>query len=41
MRPGKTDIQKDYVKDLLKYQNEPWDESNWVVLDFSGVTMNP
>ena len=41
LRPGKTQNQGDYVRDLLKYQNGPWDESNWVVLDFSGVTMSP
>ena len=41
LRPGKTSGQGDYVKDLLKYQNESWDESNWVVLDFGGVTMSP
>ena len=41
LRPGKTSKQGDYVRDLLKYQNDPWDESNWVVLDFSGVTMSP
>ena len=41
LRPGKTNKQGDYVKDLLKYQNDPWDESNWVVLDFSGVSMSP
>lgn len=42
--PGKTDGQRDYVKDILKYKrilNEvvqpTWDESNWVVLDFSGI----
>ena len=41
LRPGKTTNQGDYVKELLKYQNDPWDESNWVVLDMSGVTMSP
>ena len=42
--PGKTDGQRDYVKDILKYKrilNEEvqptWDESNWVVLDFSDI----
>ena len=42
--PGKTDGQRDYVKDILKYKRilddevQPaWDESNWVVLDFSGI----
>ena len=41
LRPGQTTNQGDYVKELLKYQNDPWDESNWVVLDMSGVTMSP
>ncbi len=28
--------EKDYVKDLMKYQRaDGWDQSNWVVLDFS------
>ena len=42
-RPGKTDVQKDYVSSLLKYQTREWDESNWVVLDFNdeNVTMSP
>ena len=42
--PGKTDGQRDYVKDILKYKRilddevQPaWDESNWVVLDFSDI----
>lgn len=30
------DGQQDYVKDILKYQrNEGWDQSNWVILDFT------
>ena len=41
LRPARTTNQGDYVKELLKYQNDPWDESNWVVLDMSGVTMSP
>ncbi len=46
--PGKTDGQRDYVKDILKYKRilddevQPtWDESNWVVLDFSGIEDDP
>ena len=42
--PGKTAGQRDYVKDILKYKRilddevQPtWDESNWVVLDFSDI----
>ena len=42
--PGKTDGHRDYVKDILKYKRilddevQPaWDESNWVVLDFSDI----
>jgi len=41
LRPGKTAKQGDYVKELLKYQNDEWDQSNWVVLDMSSVTMSP
>ena len=42
-RPAKTDKQKDYMRDLLKYQTRVWGESNWVVLDFNNqdVTMSP
>ncbi len=40
-RPAKTDGQTDYMRDILKYQNNVWDESNWVILDFSNVTMSP
>jgi hypothetical protein len=42
-RPGKTDSQTDYVMNILRYQdkNKGWDESNWVVLDFSNVTEDP
>lgn len=29
--------QKDYVKNILHYQNHDWDQSNWVILDFSGL----
>lgn len=29
--------QKDYVKNILHYQNHDWDQSNWVILDFSKV----
>ena len=43
-RPAKTDGQRDYVKDILKYprildgeKQQTWDESNWVILDFSGL----
>lgn len=40
--PGKTDSQKDYVKDILKYEwQETWDESNWVILDFSNLDNDP
>lgn len=32
------DGQQDYVKDILKYQrNEGWDQSNWVILDFTAA----
>ena len=41
-RPGKTDTQRDYVKDILKYEwQETWDESNWVILDFGGIEGDP
>lgn len=40
-RPAMTSGQTDYLTDILKYQNRDWDESNWVVLDFSNVTGNP
>ena len=47
-RPGKTDGQADYVKDILKYKRilndevqQNWDESNWVILDFSGIDDDP
>lgn len=33
--------QKDYVTDMLKYQQHDWDQSNWVVLNFSGVADDP
>ena len=29
--------QKDYVKNILHYQKHDWDQSNWVILDFSGL----
>ncbi len=29
--------QKDYVKNILHYQKQDWDQSNWVILDFSGL----
>lgn len=35
------DGQKDYVKDILKYQTKQWDQSNWVVINFSGVESLP
>ena len=31
------DGQTDYVKDILGLQTRDWDQSNWVVLDFSGL----
>ena len=31
------DGQIDYVKDVLGLQTRDWDQSNWVVLDFSGL----
>ena len=47
-RPDKTDGQADYVKDILKYKRilndevqQSWDESNWVILDFSGIDDDP
>ena len=40
-RPAMTNEQQDYVKDILKYQKNDWDESNWVILDFSGITADP
>ncbi len=30
--------QKDYMMDVLKWQKNDWDQSNWVILDFSGVS---
>lgn len=35
------DGQIDYVKDILEYQKTDWDQSNWVVLDFTGVDSDP
>lgn len=35
------DGQTDYVKDILEYQKLDWDQSNWVVLDFTGVDSDP
>jgi hypothetical protein len=32
------DGQTDYVKDVLGLQKRDWDQSNWVVLDFSGLS---
>jgi len=29
--------QKDYVRDVIGWQNRDWDQSNWVILDFSSV----
>ena len=41
-RAAKTEGQKDYVKDILKYQQDvAWDESNWVLLDFGGTDADP
>ena len=37
-RPAKTSGQTDYMRDILEYQNGEWDESNWVILDFSNYT---
>lgn len=33
--------QKDYVKNILHYQNHDWDQSNWVILDFSNLDDSP
>lgn len=35
------DGQYDYVKSMLAYQKHDWDQSNWVVLDFSGLEEDP
>lgn len=35
------DGQEDYVMDILHYQTKPWDQSNWVVIDFSNVEGDP
>ena len=36
------DYQDDYVKSILHYQQGlPWDESNWVILDFAGIDATP
>ena len=47
-RPAKTAGQRDYVKDILKYPRvldgeaqANWDESNWVILDFSNISADP
>ena len=42
-RPAKTSEQTDYVRNLLKYQSNEWDESNWVIIDFNNenVTADP
>lgn len=47
-RPAKTAGQRDYVKDILKYPRvldgeaqANWDESNWVILDFSNINADP
>ncbi len=29
--------QKDYVRDVIGWQNRDWDQSNWVILDFSSM----
>jgi hypothetical protein len=33
--------QTDYVKDILHYQKNTWDQSNWVVVDFASVGSDP
>ena len=33
--------QKDYMMDVLHYQNNPWDQSNWVIIDFVNSNANP
>ena len=33
--------QTDYVKDILHYQKNAWDQSNWVVVDFASVGSDP
>ena len=35
------DGQQDYVRDIIKFQKTDWDQSNWVVIDFSGVESDP
>lgn len=32
--------QTDYVKTVMGWQTHDWDQSNWVILDFSGVSAN-
>ncbi len=31
------DGQTDYMKDILGFQHNPWDQSNWIILDFANL----
>lgn len=33
--------QTDYVKDVLGFQHRDWDQSNWVIIDFAGSSLEP
>ncbi len=33
--------QVDYVKDVLGFQHRDWDQSNWVIIDFSNSELKP